>query len=194
MVIAQMIKPEEICEKLTLWAEAAGIRSRIDVVEWGLTGHEGAVVVAKSDLLLRMIYAGEMPSVTKCPVHKGVWSGIHMGWPETFAAAYGMEDAAVIIEDGPMLQGWYDEGCRCFQHRGSQATTGWQPDEACGCIDPMREANEAREKAEIEAMVSQKMMQDEEAKVLIGAGSGVVRVSMDEKGLEAEREKRRKGG
>lgn len=189
MVIAQMMKPEEICEKLAAWAEAAGIRSRFGEVG---EGTEGALVVSKSDLLLRMIYAKEMPSVTKCPVHKGVWSGIHMGWPETFAAAYAEKDAVAIIEDSEMLQGWYDEGCRCFQHRGSQATTGWQPDEACGCIDPMREVTEAREKAEVEAMLAQTLMEDERAKELIGAGG--VRVSMDEKGLEAERQKRREGG
>lgn len=132
MVIAEMMTPKQICERLAAWAEVAGIHGRIES-----TGVEsesvGALVVAKSDLLLRMIYAGEMPSQTKCPVHKGVWSGMHLGWPGTFAAAYAEKDA-VVAEVDPMLLVWYDEGCRCFQHRGSQATTGWQPDEACGCV------------------------------------------------------------
>ncbi len=136
MVIAAMLTPDQVCEKLAAWAEVAGIRSRTEVTELGYSGGEGSLVTTKSDLLLRMIYAGEMPSQTKCPVHKGVWSGIHFGWQKTFAAAYAEKDEVARIDSSEMLQKWVDDGCRCFQHKGSHATTGWQPDEACGCVDP----------------------------------------------------------
>ena len=176
MVIAAMLKPEQICEKLAAWAAAVGIESRAGAV--------GALVTTKSDLLMRMIYADEKLSVTKCPVHRGLWSGMHLGWPGTFAAAYAEKDS-VVAEVDPILQVWYDEGCRCFQHKGSQATTGWQPDEACGCVDPKRDAEEVQVREEIEEVLAHHGRKAETRSV--GA-------AMDEKALVMERRKREEGG
>ncbi len=192
MVIAAMMTPDQICEKLAAWAGVARIRSRIDVTELGYSGSEGSLVTSKSDLLSRMIYAGEMPSVTECPVHKGVWSGIHKGWPGTEAGMYSAPEEVADAEGQALLEDWYADGCRCFQHRGSHATTGWQPDKACGCVDPVRDAQEARDKAEILMMADRKMMEDEAAKALIGRGG--VGAAMDEKALVMERRKREEGG
>lgn len=89
------------------------------------------LAISKSCLLSRLIYGGEHPSKTPCPVHKGTWVGIHFGWPgDNWVDGKGNKTP---VEVSPMLQKWYDEGCRCFQHKGCNCTTGWQPDAACGC-------------------------------------------------------------
>ena len=82
--------------------------------------------IEKSCLLDRMIYGGEQPSQTPCPVHKGRWSGIQFGWPD------GVWSDGKPIEEASHLRKYYDEGCRCYQHKCG-CTTGWQPDEHCGC-------------------------------------------------------------
>ncbi len=186
MVIAAMMTPDQICEKLAAWAGVARIRSRIDVTELGYSGSEGSLVTSKSDLLLRMIYAGEMPSVTECPVHKGVWSGIHKGWPGTEAGMYSAPEEVADAEGQAFLEDWYADGCRCFQHRGSQATTGWQPDEACGCVDPERVAEEVQVREEIEQVLAHDGRIQSETRS-VGA-------AMDEKALVMERRKREEGG
>lgn len=84
-------------------------------------------MVRKSCLLSRTIYAGEKPSKTPCPVHKGVWSGCHFGWPGSK-----WSDGSPMKEQ-QHLREWYDAGCRCAMHNGCGCTTGWQPDEHCGC-------------------------------------------------------------
>lgn len=115
-----------VCNALAQWAEAASIERE------GKPG--GRLYVVKSDLLHRLIYGGEAgPSQTPCPVHKGKWSGCHYGWPSD---EWHMADGTVKpMEISTGLQRWYDEGCRCFMHRGSSCTTGWQPDKNCGCSD-----------------------------------------------------------
>ena len=112
------------CAALALWAEVAEVVSP--------RGGAGSLAVVKSDLLNRLIYGGERgPSKTPCPVHKGVWSGCHIGWPgSVWRGAGGVEEP---MEVSPVLQKAWDEGCRCATHRGSSCTTGWQPDEHCGC-------------------------------------------------------------
>lgn len=116
------LEPEQICSRFAAWAEVTGL---------------GKLAVWKSDLLSRMIYGREKgPSQTPCPVHKGHWSGCHFGWPGS--TWVGVGDAGERIETpaevNPQLQEWWDAGCRCATHKGSSCTTGWQPDEACGCV------------------------------------------------------------
>lgn len=121
-------EPLDVCNALVQWAKVADVTSKAG---------SGYLAIAKSDLLARLIYGGEAgPSETPCPVHKGVWSGCHWGWPGV---------VMLRIEEGrrteypdkvePLLQAWYDAGCRCFQHKGSSCTTGWNPDEHC-CLVP----------------------------------------------------------
>lgn len=126
-----------LCVRLREWAEAAKVTSpRITALPVH-TGQEPmyALTVSKSDLLGRIIFAGERPSQTKCPVHLGVWSGCHGPWPTWESrSAKGVEKVYALEDCEPMLQGWYNAGCRCWSHRGSSCTTGWQPDPACGCL------------------------------------------------------------
>jgi hypothetical protein len=99
--------PEDVrrfCDTMTEWAELMtghgdGISATFDTA-WTVVLSS----IYKSCLLDRMMYGGEKPSRTPCPVHKGVWSGIHFG----------------------------ALGCSCDQHRCG-CTTGWLPDEHCGC-------------------------------------------------------------
>ncbi len=91
------------------------------------------LLIGKSCLLDRLIYHGEHPSQTPCPIHKGKWSGCHFAWPgaEWVHIADGSRSPADV---DPLLQQWHDAGCRCYQHKCG-CTTGWQPDESCGCLD-----------------------------------------------------------
>lgn len=125
-------EPLDVCNALAQWAEAAAVDSPF-------TG-KGALAIRKSDLLGRLLYGREMgPSQTPCPVHKGKWSGCHFGWPgSVWRNAAGETPAAVE----PALQRWWDRGCRCATHRGSSCTTGWNPDEHCGCV-PLPHSEEA---------------------------------------------------
>ena len=128
----------DVCSAMAAWATAAGV-SRVTEGETRTDSNTGALIVWKSDLLNRLIYGGEKaPSQTPCPVHKGSWSGCHFGWPGDEAVSFKPTGFGAIIgspprEVSPHLQAWYDEGCRCFRHKGSSCTTGWQPDEFCGC-------------------------------------------------------------
>lgn len=125
------LSAEEICSRLSAWAEAA----RATTPGAGI----GAVAVTKSDLLGRLIQGGEKaPSQTPCPVHNGRWSGCDTGWPGSSVVRVDFETGASMEEPAevdPRLQEWWDAGCRCATHRGSRCTTGWNPDEACGCVD-----------------------------------------------------------
>ena len=115
------LEPLDICNVLVQWAKAADVESP--------RAGKGYLAVGKSDLLGRLIYGRERgPSQTPCPVHKGKWSGCHFGWPgSTWQNAKG----SVPADIDPMLQEWWDAGCRCATHRGSSCTTGWNPDENC---------------------------------------------------------------
>ena len=116
-----VLTPTDVCAKLVQWGAVANIT-------YGTSLHN--VVVSKSDLLGRLLYGKEKgPSQTRCPVHKGIWSGCHYKWP---GAKW---SNGKPIETGQMEQEWYDAGCRCFQHRGSNCTTGWNPDEYCCLTD-----------------------------------------------------------
>lgn len=82
--------------------------------------------IEKSCLLDRVLYNGEKPSRTPCPVHQGLWSGCHIGWP-----GQKWNDGRPV-EESSQCREWYDAGCRCFLH-SCGCTTGWNPDEHCGC-------------------------------------------------------------
>ena len=124
-------EPLDICNVLAQWAEAAEVSSPRAGI--------GRLAIAKSDLLNRLIYGGERgPSQTPCPVHEGHWSGCHFGWPGAENVGFMPSGFGAIIgspprEVEPMLQEWWDAGCRCATHKGSTCTTGWNPDEHCGC-------------------------------------------------------------
>lgn len=129
--------PGKFCAAIEEWAELMIAREkeagedqlspRSFTQAW-LTFH---LAVKKSCLLSRTVYGGERPSQTPCPVHKGKWRGIHWAWPGTFMTVIATGEK-VPNRPEPMLQEWYDAGCRCFKHTCG-CTTGWQPDEHCGC-------------------------------------------------------------
>lgn len=115
----------EYCSKFYEWVDL--------YLKGGNDFHETPTIsVEKSCLLDRLLYCGENPSQTPCPVHKGMWSGCHGPWPGQFLINLRSGEKYLANPD-PVLQQWYDEGCRCFQHRCG-CTTGWQPDEHCGCL------------------------------------------------------------
>lgn len=119
---------EQYCKALYTWANlmerasSKDFKKSRDIIELAIT---------KSCLLNRMIDNGEQPSQTPCPVHKGKWSGIHIGWPGTFLTSFTTGEKTPVEVSGQCRE-WYDKGCRCFQH-SCGCTTGWQPDEYCGC-------------------------------------------------------------
>ena len=135
--------PDKEPRKLTIAEHCVLVLSSLDA--WSQVSKEidqtayrrARLAVIKSCLLDRMIYKGEGMSQTPCPVHKGKWSGIQFGWPGTTRTRT-LPDGTVETspEPGsPRLREWYDAGCRCFMHRCG-CTTGWRPDEACGCGTP----------------------------------------------------------
>jgi hypothetical protein len=127
--------PEVFCEKLDEWADLVSNKesSRIgDPKKFREAWQTVRLAISKSCLLSRTIYHNEKPSQTPCPVHKGVWSGIHLGWPNTFWYDIKTGEKSRPIKESPQLREWYDAGCRCFQH-SCQCTSGWNPDIHCGC-------------------------------------------------------------
>lgn len=124
---------EHVCDAIDAWAalmsKSKDIIGTADSSEFERAWRMVRLNIAKSCLLDRMLNGGEKPSKTPCPVHQGRWSGIHLGWPgQTWSSV-------APIQTDPMLVEWREAGCRCNQHRCG-CTTGWQPDEACGCATP----------------------------------------------------------
>lgn len=119
------MKPSEFCKRFQQWAEIMNKKEPKDsgphsfFYLWHKINH----FINKSCLLDRLIYQGEGISQTPCPVHKGVWQGVHFDWPGKVPAN----------EVNPRLQEAYDAGCRCFLHKCG-CTTGWNVDTHCGCI------------------------------------------------------------
>jgi hypothetical protein len=128
------------CDKLRLWAGLMSKREAEIGEDEGRAFDKAhriiGLAITKSCLLDRMVHGDERPSQTQCPVHKGSWSGIHFGWPDMF-----WSDGSPMKES-EQCRKWYDEGCRCFQH-GCGCTTGWQPDEHCGCLQKRAAKNQA---------------------------------------------------
>lgn len=110
-----MKEPAAFCGAMDEWAEIVSAKDHAFADAWRVV----RLAIGKSCLLDRVLYHGEQPSKTPCPVHKGKWSGMHLGWPGTF-----WSDGRPIVES-KCLRGWYDAGCRCYQH-GCGCTTGWQ--------------------------------------------------------------------
>lgn len=125
-----MNDPNRFCNALDEWAglmfKAKEVAHPAGAAEFQRQWREIRLMISKSCLLDRVIYGGEKPSKTPCPVHNGRWIGCHFGWPGTKLAN------GDPVQEDPMLRKWYDAGCRCFMH-GCGCTTGWQPDEHCGC-------------------------------------------------------------
>lgn len=122
---------EEYCAKIYEWLEL--FKSSHTDGEYQEHFRTVELAVRKSCLLDRMLYGEEHPSKTPCPVHKGRWSGCHFHWP-----GQKWSDGSQM-EVSPMLQEWYDAGCRCFMH-SCGCTTGWNPDENCGCLEKQKRA------------------------------------------------------
>lgn len=121
----------DVCAALRTWADLMERRKiergdEEDAAAFQRMRRDLDLLISKSCLLDRMVHCSEQPSRTPCPVHKGIWSGIHLGWPGTT-----WSDGRPVDESS-FLREWYDAGCRCFKHRCG-CTTGWQPDEHCGC-------------------------------------------------------------
>lgn len=124
-----VIDSEEFCDRIDEWARLMCESERRHEKfrqAWFLV----RLAIRKSCLLSRTIYHGERPSQTPCPVHEGKWSGIHAGWP-------GERIRGRKVKEDPQCRKWYEAGCRCFQHTCG-CTTGWQPDEYCGCFTSRR--------------------------------------------------------
>lgn len=120
---------EQFCARIEEWAI---FMSAADL-NFGEAWREVHLAIRKSCLLSRTLYAGERPSQTPCPVHKGKWSGIYVGQPGQFWIDAKGNRTPVSV--GPHLRAEYDAGCRCYLHKCG-CTTGWQPDEHCGCVTP----------------------------------------------------------
>lgn len=124
----------KFCNLLDDWADkriASDRRQDYGEPRFENAWREVRLQISKSCLLKRQIYLGEGISKTPCPVHKGYWSGIHCGWPGQEWVDMRTQARTPMAED-PMLREWYDQGCRCYMHKCG-CTTGWQPDEHCGC-------------------------------------------------------------
>ncbi len=123
--------PTKFCSAIDTWAEllikAKVERGTSDASSFAQAWREVRQAITKSCLLDRMLYHGEQPSQTPCPVHKGIWSGLHCGWPGQLWS----DGRSVDVDE--QLQAWHAAGCRCYLH-GCGCTTGWNSDTHCGCI------------------------------------------------------------
>jgi len=118
-----LYSPAEYCARLDTGLDFIKKRYPEDVAAIDRVRY---LLIGKSCLLDRLMYCGEAPSQTPCPVHQGAWSGIHLGWP-----GQQWSDGRTV-EVSQHLAEWVEAGCRCYRHRCG-CTTGWQPDEHCGC-------------------------------------------------------------
>jgi hypothetical protein len=131
------------CDALIQWAnlrEEAERAADPEAHRFSSAWSEVHLQIIKSCLLDRMLNGDEKPSATPCPVHKGRWSGIH--WFGTRQIDGRWHRVSIRIKDGAEIVGepehdglaeWRAAGCRCFMHKCG-CTTGWQPDEHCGCV------------------------------------------------------------
>lgn len=122
--------PSEFCNAIDEWAvlaTEAGTRVNANFSSAWFTVR---LAIRKSCLLDRMLYGGEKPSKTPCPVHEGRWSGVSIHPGDVWV---GIDGTHVPAKADSVRQQEYDAGCRCFQHRSCRCTTGWLPDEHCGC-------------------------------------------------------------
>lgn len=117
------------CEGLRTWQTCISERARQtkEPRDVKLAEEVGSVFlqISKSCLLSRLLYVGEKLRTTPCPVHKGVWQGIHIGWPGD--KWYHVNGTVRDAEVNDYCQKWYDAGCRCAMD-SCGCTTGWQPE------------------------------------------------------------------
>lgn len=128
----QIGNPERVCKVIREWANLMENAERIvSGKEFRQAWQSVNLAISKSCLLDRMLYAGEGISKIPCPVHKGQWSGIHIGWPNEFWID--RQGNKTPVEESVMCRQWYDAGCRCYKHKCG-CTTGWNVDKSCGCV------------------------------------------------------------
>lgn len=124
------------CDTMDEWADLI-IRQQGDVIGFPEAWGKVRLAIRKSCLLDRTMSCGEKPSQTPCPVHQGHWAGCHFRWPgRTTRALIDHDDHKAgdvwLTSSYGLEREWYDAGCRCAYHLCG-CTTGWQPDEHCGC-------------------------------------------------------------
>lgn len=134
-----MNNPKEFCEKMDEWAELSMAQKGNLTPDFKQSWSAVRLAIRKSCLLDRTMYHHENPSQTPCPVHKGKWSGCHFMWPGN--VWINVDGPPTFIAPTAQTQRWYDQGCRCAYHKCG-CTTGWQPDEHCGCAGEGRLAKE----------------------------------------------------
>lgn len=135
MTVNDRADPKIFCGVLDDWSARRidAERARGDGNPFEQAWREVRLQISKSCLLDRVLCNGEEPSQTPCPVHQGRWSGIHIGWPgQRWSSGRAVTESAQCRE-------WFDAGCRCFLH-SCGCTTGWQPDDHCGCGEAIARA------------------------------------------------------
>lgn len=126
----KLSNPREFCSKLDQWAKLVKEQPSNVSSTFSESWSDVRLAISKSCLLDRTLYGDENPSQTPCPVHKGRWSGCHFMWPGN--VWINVNKPPDFIIPSAQCQEWYDQGCRCAYH-SCGCTTGWQPDEHCGC-------------------------------------------------------------
>lgn len=126
-----MTEPSEFCAVMDEWAR---IKSAADEDFGSRWERIRSLDIGKSCLLDRMLYHGEKPSETPCPVHKGRWAGLHQWGSREIDGKFhvvwfGVDGERVGKAEDDMLAEWRAAGCRCWQHKCG-CTTGWQPEAA----------------------------------------------------------------
>lgn len=141
---------KEFCDKMDFWAKLSIDQKGNLTPDFDKAWSTVRLAIRKSCLLDRMMYGDEQPSQTPCPVHKGKWSGCHWRWPGRVMVQlidHGERkkgDAWLTPSEG-LEKEWYDAGCRCAYHTCG-CTTGWNPDEHCGCGGEEKQRKEILEK------------------------------------------------
>ena len=71
--------------------------------------------------------------LTSLPYSMVRWSGLAAGWPGEIQVRLAADGSSELVpaEVDPELLAARAAGCRCSTHRGSNCTTGWNPDEHC---------------------------------------------------------------
>src|ERR1700720_446420 len=107
-----MSDPSEFCDKIDQWAVYAIEQKGNLVPDFEKSWAQVRLAIRKSCLLDRMLYGGERPSETPCPVHKGTWSGVSIHPTDEWIDAKGNRTPA---NADTVRQKEYDAGCRCWQ-------------------------------------------------------------------------------
>ncbi len=68
----EKLEIREFCAKFNEWARLLSEKDEEFSQAWSIV----SLAIDKSNLLWRLLYAGEAVRKTPCPVHKGRWSGV----------------------------------------------------------------------------------------------------------------------